>query len=200
VIRLTLPGRPTVPKDRRKRRGGGSEAERQATPDSGPARLLGENAAVPAAPDDRRILVFAGGLVVLAGLAIAALLFLVTGGTEQDPSATGPIFLGLEPELAARTEEGGPSYIASPFGEHGFWLDLEAGRLVALDIVRPGTRSCIVKWRATKDSYISCDGARLETTDLARFDVSIGSATPDAPADSVYVDLRLRESAPNAAG
>ncbi len=153
---------------------------------------------VPAAPDDRRILVFATGFVLLAGLAIAALLFLVTGGADKDPSPSGPIFLGLEPELAARTDEGGPSYIASPFGEHGFWLDLEAGELVALDIVRPGTRSCIVKWRATKDSYIACDGERLDTTDLARFEVTIGSTEPDTPADSVFVDLRRREPAPNA--
>ena len=155
---------------------------------------------MPAAPDDRRILVFAGGFVVLAGLAIAALLFLATGGTDEDPLATGPISLGLEPELSARTEEGGPSYIANPFGEHGFWLDLEAGRLVALDIVRPGTRSCIVKWRATKGSYIACDGDRLESTDLARFAVTIGKAAPDEPAETVFVDLRRREPAPSASG
>jgi len=155
---------------------------------------------VPAAPDDRRILVFAGALVAFAGLAIAALLFLVTGGTQQDPKATGPIALGLEPELTARTEEGGPSYIANPFGQHGFWLDLEAGRLVALDIVRPGTRSCIVKWRATKDSYIACNGDRLASTDLARFEVTIAKPAPGEPAETVFVDLRRREPAPGGAG
>lgn len=141
---------------------------------------------VPAAPDDRRVLLFAAALVVLAGLAIAGLLFLATGGTDQDPLATGPIALGLEPELTARTEEGGPSYIANPFGEHGFWLDLEGGQLVALDIVRPGTRSCIVKW--------------LASTDLARFEVTVAKPAPDEPAETVFVDLRRREPAPTSSG
>ncbi|HEU5302361.1 MAG TPA: hypothetical protein VFW06_09030 [Acidimicrobiia bacterium] len=155
---------------------------------------------MPAAPDDRRVLLFAAALVVLAGLAIAGLLFLATGGTDQDPLATGPIALGLEPELTARTEEGGPSYIANPFGEHGFWLDLEGGQLVALDIVRPGTRSCIVKWRATKDAYVACNGDRLASTDLARFEVTVAKPAPDEPAETVFVDLRRREPAPTSSG
>ncbi len=155
---------------------------------------------MPAAPDDRRILVFAGAFVVLAGLAIATLLFLATGGADKSPKETGPIFIGLKPELTSRTKEGGPSYIASPFGEHGFWLDLEDEHLVALDIVRPGTRACIVKWKATKDTYIACNGDRLASTDLARFAVTVGKPAPDEPANAVFVDLRRRDPAPGASG
>jgi hypothetical protein len=161
---------------------------------------VGENAAVPAAPDDRRVLLFAGGLVLLAGVAVAALLFLATGGTQDTPSASKPLFLGLERELTAKIEEGGPLYFASPFGENGFWLDVEDGRVVALDIVKPGTKDCQVKWRDPRGAYVDCNDQELQAADLDRFTVTVGKLQKDAPADAVYVDLRVSEPAPIAAG
>lgn len=155
---------------------------------------------MPAPPDDRRILFFAGSFVVFAGLAIAALLFLATGGGGGTPTEQRPLFLGLQPELEAKIREGGPLYLANPFGNNGFWLDREGRDLVALDIIRPGTRACIVKWRATKDSYIACNGDRLASADLDRFALEVGSAEPGAPANSVFVDLRRHTAAPNGPG
>jgi hypothetical protein len=151
---------------------------------------------VPAAPDDRRVLLFAGGLVALAGLAVAALLFLATGGTQDTPSGNKPLFLGLERELVAKIKEGGPLYFASPFGENGFWLDLEDGQIVALDIVKPGTQNCKVKWRDPRGAYVDCDDQDLQVGDLNRFEVTVGKLQKNAPVDAVYVDLRVSEPAP----
>jgi len=150
---------------------------------------------MPAAPDDRRVLLFAGGIVVLAGLVVAALIFFATG-TEQNPSDKKPLFLGLERELVAKIDEGGPLYFASPFGENGFWLDLENGRLVALDIVRPGTQGCKVKWRDPRGAYVDCNDEDLQVADLDRFEVTVGKLQKDAPSDAVYVNLRVSEPAP----
>jgi len=160
--------------------------------------MLGENAGVPAAPDDRRILLFAGALVLGAGIAIAGLLFLATGGTQDTPSERRPVFLGLQRELVAKIEEGGPLYFANPFGDNGFWLDLEDGDLVALDIVEPGSDRCIVKWRDPRKAYVDCDDNDLTSRDLDRFALLVGKrdASDDAPKDAVYVDLRRREPAP----
>jgi hypothetical protein len=157
-----------------------------------------ENARVPAAPDDRRILVFAGALVLGAGIAVAALLFLATGGTQDTPTVKRPVFLGLARELRSKIKEGGPLYFASPFGDNGFWLDLENGSLVALDIVRPGSKECIVKWRDPRGAYVDCEDHDLTSTALDRFQLVIGrpSASKSAPRDAVYVDLRHREPAP----
>ena len=161
---------------------------------------MGETAAVPAAPDDRRVLLFAGGLVLLAGVAVAALLFLATGGTRDTPSGRNPLFLGLEPELNAKIKEGGPLYFASHFGENGFWLDLENGQIVALDIVKPGTKDCQVKWRDPRSAYVDCNDQDLQAADLDRYQVTVGGLQKDAPRESVYVSLKIKEPAPIAAG
>jgi hypothetical protein len=151
---------------------------------------------VPPAPDDRRVLVFAGVIVLLAGLAVAALLFLATGGTKDTPSGEKPLFLGLEPELVAKMQEGGPLYFASPFGENGFWLDLEDGQIVALNLVKPGTRDCQVKWKDPRKAYVDCNDRDLQAADLDRFKVTIGKLDQDAPGDAVYVNLNIDEPAP----
>src|SRR5262245_60722394 len=153
-------------------------------------------AAVPASPADRRVLVFAGVLVTLAGLAVAGLLFLATGGTQDTPSAKKPLFLGIQRELVKTIKDGGPLYFASPFGENGFWLALEDGKLVALDIVKPGTKDCIVKWRDPRKAYVDCDDNDLQSVDLDRFELTVGSVEKGAPKDAVYVDLRVSDEAP----
>ena len=151
---------------------------------------------VPASPDDRRVLVFAGVLVAFAGIAVGLLLFFATGGTQDTPSSKEPLFLGIHRELVKKIEEGGPLYFASPFGENGFWLDVEDGQLVALDIVKPGTTDCIVKWRDPRKAYVDCDDQDLQSADLDRFQVSTGSLQTGAPKNAVYVNLRVREPAP----
>ncbi len=156
--------------------------------------------AVPASPADRRVLVFAGLLVALAGIAIGLLLFFATGGTQDTPSSDDPLFLGIHRELVKRIDDGGPLYFASPFGENGFWLDIEDGRLVALDIVKPGTIDCIVKWRDPRKAYVDCDDNDLQSGDLDRFEVTTGSLQKGAPKNAVYVNLRVSDPAPVQSG
>jgi hypothetical protein len=148
------------------------------------------------------VIVFAGALVVIVGIVVAGLLFLATGGTQDTPTQRRPVFIGLEPELVDKIEEGGPLYFANPFGDDGFWLDLEDGELVALDIVRPGSEHCIAKWRDPRKAYVDCDDQDLTSRDLDRFEVLVGKldTTPESPKDAVYVDLRQREPAPIQAG
>jgi hypothetical protein len=155
---------------------------------------------VPASPADRRVLVFAGALVVVVGVAVALLLFFATGGTQDSPSSKDPLFLGIDRELHEKITEGGPLYFASPFGDNGFWLDLEDGRLVALSLVKPGTTECIVKWRDPRKAYVDCDDNDLQAQDLDRFELTIGSLQEGAPKDAVYVNLRHREPAPGDTG
>ncbi len=151
---------------------------------------------MPAAPSDRRVLVFAGVLVVVAGVAVAALIFFATGGSQDTPSSREPLFLGIERELKGKIDEGGPLYFASPFGDEGFWLDVEDGNLVALSLVKPDTTDCIVKWRDPRKAYVDCEDNDLQAVDLDRFRVTIGSLQEGAPDDAVYVNLRESEPAP----
>jgi hypothetical protein len=157
---------------------------------------VGENAQVPPNTDDRRVLIFAGVIVLLAGLAVMGLLFLATGGTKDTPSADKPLFLGLRHELSKEIKDASPLYFASPFGDNGFWLDVENGKIVALNIVRPGTSNCQVKWKESHDAYVDCNGADLQAADLDRYQVTVGPLQKDAPADAVYVNLKIKEPAP----
>jgi hypothetical protein len=155
---------------------------------------------VPATPADRRVLVFAGVLVIFAGVAVGLLIFLATGGTQDTPTSKDPLFLGIERELLGKIDEGGPLYFASPFGDNGFWLDVEDGELVALSLVKPGTTDCIVKWRDPRKAYVDCDDNDLQAPDLDRFQVTVGSLQRGAPDDAVYVNLRVSEPPPTSGG
>ena len=147
-------------------------------------------AAMPAAPSDRRILVFAIALVTVAGILIAAALFFATGGAKGDPKQTGPLYLGLASELRAEIKKGSPLYFANPFGGNGFWLDRQSGNFVALDIVLPSTRDCQVEWKGRQNSYIDCHGDKVALADLDQFKVTLHNA--GSSGQSVYVDLRKR--------
>jgi hypothetical protein len=145
---------------------------------------------MPAAPSDRRILVFAIALVVFAGILIAAALFFATGGDKGDPKQTGPLYLGLASQLRSDIKKGSPLYFANPFGGNGFWLDRKDGSFVALDIVLPNTHDCQVKWRGRVDSYVDCHGDKVGLTDLDQFQVSLRKR--GHLGRGVYVDLRKR--------
>jgi hypothetical protein len=153
---------------------------------------------VPASADDRRILVLATVAVAGASLAVMALLFFATGGGGETPTQREPLFLGLEQEKVSDIAKEGPQYIANPFGDNGFWLDLEDGELVALDLVKPGTANCQVKWKDPRQAYVDdCDDEELQSVDLDRYEVIVGKiGEGDAPEDGVYVDLRVQEPAP----
>lgn len=150
------------------------------------------------APSDRRILTFAAILVVIAGVMVAAVLFLASGGTKDAPAQREPLFLGIERDKVASIREGGPEYIANPFGGAGIWLDLEDGELVALSAIKPGTKDCIMKWRDPRKAYVdsNCTDSNYTSRNLDRFEVTIGPLEEDAPEDAIYVDLRVKEPAP----
>ena len=137
-------------------------------------------------------------VVLIAGLAVAGLLFLATGGTQDTPSDQKPLFLGLHQPLIKKIKEGGPLYFASPFGDNGFWLDLEHG-----------TRSRRAAARRAGDEQLPGQVARpaatrtstartgdLHADDLDRYKVIVGPLAKDAPKNAVYVDLREKEPAP----
>lgn len=154
-----------------------------------------DNGSMPPSRSDRQIIIFATVLVLVAGLVVAGLIFVVTGGTKDTPKAA-PLFLGLEPELSAKIDEGGPLYFANPFGGKGFWLDAENNKLVAVAIDLPKGSNCLVKWRDTRKAYEDCYENKFQVGSLDRYAVSVGPVGKGSPKDSVYVDFRVRTPPP----
>jgi len=140
-------------------------------------------------------------LAVLAVLAAGALIaFAVFAATRTPTPKPRPIVVGSAADRRAQIREGGPIYLADPTGGPGVWLDEEDGRLVALAVDLPGRPDCIVKWRATRDSYVDCDGRRLRSTDLDRYASTIARQDrPRRPEGAWLVDLTRRLPAPGAA-
>ncbi len=151
---------------------------------------------MPASPSDRRLLLVTGAFVVLAGLLVAGLLFLATGGGQATPKR-GPVYIGLASDLKSMIHVGGPLYFAHPFGGTGFWLTVEHGNLVALVARRPDTQSCTVKWESHRDAYIDCHGASLTSEELSRYPVNL--PVSGAEAGGVVVDFRRVDPAPEPA-
>lgn len=151
---------------------------------------LRKNHAVAFSPSDRRLIVMTGGALLLAAAFFGGVLVLAT---HSDPGPRKPVFLGLQDQKRKDIRADGPQYVSNPFGGNGFWLDLEDGKLVALDVDAPGPGYCEVKWKRT--TYIDCHGDGVTTRDLNRFKVIIGSLE-GSPSDSVFVDLRRRRPAP----
>jgi len=160
-------------------------------PESGSSATLRKNHAVAFSASDRRLIVMTGGALLLAAAFFGGVLVLAT---NSDPGPRKPVFLGLQDQKRKDIRADGPQYVSNPFGGNGFWLDLEKGKLVALDVDAPGPGYCEVKWKRT--TYIDCHGDSVTTLDLNRFKVIIGSRD-GSPSDSVFVDLRSREPAPS---
>ncbi len=144
--------------------------------------------------DDRRIIIFTGGLVVIAALFFVSVLVFATGGTKT-PKNTGPLYIGEASDLREKLDLGSPLYFPNPFGGTGFWLDRERGQFVALDIRVPNSTSCNVKWigRST-NAYVDCHKDHLQSEELARYPVEVGETGERK--GSVFVDLKHREPAP----
>jgi hypothetical protein len=166
--------------------------------DRRPGQAIDQNRAVPASRDDRRLVLFTSMFVIVAAVLVAAALLFATS-REAEPGPRKPLFLGLRTPLTKKIRDGGPLYFASPFGDRGFWLDLEQGSIVAYALTEPGTSDCIVKWKARQDAYIDCHDRAVAPTMLDRYRVTIGPRG-GSPAGSVYVDLRRREPAPAPSG
>jgi hypothetical protein len=166
-----------------------------------PARECGRrvpgdhNEAVAFTRDDRRIIIFTGGLVVIAALFFVSVLVFATGGSTPSKKNTGPLYLGEASGLRDALDEGSPLYFANPFGGAGFWFDREDGDFVALDVRVPNSTSCNVKWigRST-NAYVDCNGDHLQSEELARYPVEVGQKGKRK--GSVFVDLKHREPPP----
>ena len=151
---------------------------------------------MPPTRDDRRLLIFTGVFVAVAAVLFAALIYLATN--QQDtPDAKRPFFIGLErSKKKTIREDNSPQYVPDPTGDQGFWLDIEDGKLVALVLHVPGRPNCIVKWRDPRGGYVDCDDNVLQSEQLDRYKLIIGSRN-GSPKGSVYVDLRKVTPAPD---
>jgi hypothetical protein len=136
--------------------------------------------------DDRRVLLFATIAVLAAGALVAALILAITGRAGT-PDAVAPVPFGFAKSLRTKVEAGGPVAYAGTTGDTGFWLAMEDGRLVALQIRRPGTH-CNVRWRGSIDSFVDCHDEKVTTHQLARFPTEVPRTGPRK--GNLLVDLR----------
>ena len=121
----------------------------------------------PSPASDRRLIVVTGGALLLAAAFFGGVLVLAT---RSDPGPRKPVFLGLRIKRKD-IRAGGPVRV-EPLRWERHWLDLEDGKVVALDVAL-GPGYCEVKWKRT--TYIDCRGDGVTTLDLNRFKVIIGS-------------------------
>jgi hypothetical protein len=153
---------------------------------------------VPAARDDKRLLVVTGVFVVLAAVLFAGVLLIATNANSGSQTKK-PVFIGLRSQIAKNIRQDGPRYQANPFGDAGFWLDLEGDTLVAYVLDVPGHASCVIRWKAQQDEYVDCDSNPVDPAALDRYAVLLGPRE-GSPPDSVFVDLRRVLPAPGGGG
>ncbi len=125
-------------------------------------------------------------IVVVAGLLVAgAFLFLLDSGDTADPG--GPVRIGLAESIRDEVDEGGPFFVADPTGgERAFWIAEEDGELVALAVEVPGREGCNAKYRGRNETFVDCDGDPIETTELARYRLSVSTGEDEG---ALLVDL-----------
>jgi hypothetical protein len=150
---------------------------------------------VPPSRSDRSLLLLAGSAVAIAAVLVGGLMLVITRSGSDVPE--GLIFVGYEKSLKDSIHDEGPIYTANPFGDDGFWVDLENGDVVALVLNRPGTKDCNVKWKEPKHGYVDCNGAVLSSDQLDRY--AVGGGPKDAPKDAVFANLKKVTPAPSQA-
>jgi hypothetical protein len=150
---------------------------------------------VPPARDDLHLLLFAGGAVVLAGVAVAVLLVASTGREGgSTPKKPQPFEAGLASNVEDSLREEGPYYIADPFGgDDSIVFALEDGEVVALAVNQSNLSTCSVKWKDQLDKFV-CGDQRFDSTELERFEVTVPKAGPDE--GILIIDVRQRLPAP----
>src|SRR5687768_11087493 len=111
---------------------------------------------MPPARDDLRLLLFAGGAVVFAGLFVAALLLLSTGRDGGDtPQTVEPFQAGRAKDVEESVRDEGPYYYADPFGgDDSIVFALEDGEVVALAVNQSDLPECSVKWKDQLDKFV----------------------------------------------
>jgi hypothetical protein len=149
---------------------------------------------VPASRSDAKILIVATGAVILAGLLVAAVLLLATSRASS-PTKYVPFDLGVASAIKQGLKEGGPYYVADPFGgDRTILMAIESGKIVALSDIVPGSKSCRVRWRGTIDSFVDCHGDKLRSGELDRYRIEIGQI--GSTKGELLIDLRHKDPAP----
>ncbi|MGH8983754.1 MAG: hypothetical protein ACRDY6_07745 [Acidimicrobiia bacterium] len=152
---------------------------------------------MPPARDDLRLLVFAGAAVLLAGVAVAVLLFVSTGRGGSPPRDLEPVRFGLESSIRTQLEEG-PFFVPDQFGgNRSFWIAEEDGEIVAIATHQQDLPGCSVKWKAQLDRFV-CGDERFTSDELDRFELTIPEAGEDE--GIVTIDVRRRVPAPAVSG
>jgi hypothetical protein len=150
--------------------------------------------AVPASRSDAKILVFATGAVVLAGVIVAAVLLLATS-RDSGPTKYAPFPAGSASAIKQQLKDGGPFFFPDPFGgNRNILLALEGDNVVALSDVLPSTTDCRVKWKGTQNSFVDCHGDKITSRELNRFQSDVGRT--GSSKGLLLIDLRHKEPPP----
>jgi hypothetical protein len=142
-----------------------------------PLRPGGEPETSRATKGDVRFFVLTVVAIIVAGLSIAAILWVLTR-QGNDPSTRRSDYVafsaGSGETLTRQIREGGPVFFADPLaGSKGFWIDRENGELVAISVNAPGKEECTVRWRGSINRYQDCDGVNYTSEQLSRFTTNI---------------------------
>ena len=144
--------------------------------------------------EDTRILVFATLAVVVAGLLVAAVLLIATG-RGGSPTRYEPFEAGAAKDIERLLKDGGPYYVADPFGgQRSILFALEDGDVVALSTLVPNTTGCHVRIKNEGKTFVDCHGDILKSEELDRFVVTTKPNSNGT--DILYVDLRTKQPAP----
>jgi hypothetical protein len=149
---------------------------------------------MPPSKSDARLLLTATLIVLVAGVLVAVVLLFFTGqgGT---PTTYRPFSAGLASAIKQDLRDGGPYYYPDPFGgRHSILFALEDGKIVALATQLPGTKDCIVKWKAQLDRFVDCHGGRHVSADLDRYEAVVDPGGENK--GILFVDLRRKIPAP----
>jgi hypothetical protein len=148
---------------------------------------------VPASRSDARLLLTAVASVVFAGVVVAVvLLFATSGGT---PKTYQPFSAGFARSVAKQLRDGGPFYVADPFGgNRNILFAIEDGKVVALSTILPDTKSCSVRWRGSVNKIEDCHGDRLVSNQLNRYETVVDQS--GSSKGLLFVNLRKLLPAP----
>jgi hypothetical protein len=149
---------------------------------------------VPIERSDTKLLLVATAAVVLAGLLVAAVLLFATSRSKS-PTKYGPFDAGVAAAIKKDVKDGGPYFVADPFGgDRSILYAIEDGKVVALSDVKPGTTSCRIRWRGSIDSFVDCHDHKVKSAQLARYRAEVGQT--GATKGELLIDLRHKEPAP----
>jgi hypothetical protein len=149
---------------------------------------------MPPNRSDARLLLAAAGAVLFAGVVVAVVLLFATG-RGNGPKKYQPFQAGLASALRADLRDGGPYYFPDPFGgSRSILFALEDGEIVPLSTVLPGTKDCLLKWKAQVERFVDCNGGRHRSTELDRYEAFIDPAGENQ--GILFVDLRHKLPAP----